>query len=94
MLRLNIRGRERYSEDCQIQIQPMLRLNETAYLMPALLTYHSNTTNVKVKLALFVYAVLISHYSNTTNVKVKRGKNIFRYCFQSEIQIQPMLRLN
>ena len=54
---------------------------------------YSNTTNVKVKLSGYPVSRFLLYYSNTTNVKVKQLSQSFIHgC--SNIQIQPMLRLN
>ena len=55
-----------------IQIQPMLRLNQTGKPRKWKEHKHSNTTNVKVKRLLRLLKPMFPAHSNTTNVKVKQ----------------------
>ena len=72
----------------------MLRLNGTAPKPKRKIKKNSNTTNVKVKLICKQPHCICTVYSNTTNVKVKRFACLKQPPKLTNIQIQPMLRLN
>ena len=71
MLRLNLQRKAKYAVSFFIQIQPMLRLNASGNQHLKNFLRDSNTTNVKVKLAIVFKKMQEVDNSNTTNVKVK-----------------------
>ena len=93
MLRLNYIGGDKIFARGYIQIQPMLRLNTSYPRTLRKRATHSNTTNVKVKLAKICTGI----YKKRIQIQPMLRLNRSPLCWWRravEIQIQPMLRLN